>query len=34
MFILGFILGGLAGIIIEAILVAGDKNEKTKYDKN
>lgn len=26
MFILGFILGGLAGIIIEAILVAGGKD--------
>ena len=28
MFILGFILGGLAGIIIEAILVAGGKDEQ------
>lgn len=26
MFLLGFILGGLAGIIIEAILVAGGKD--------
>lgn len=26
MFILGFILGGLTGIIIEAILVAGGKD--------
>lgn len=26
MFILGFILGGLAGIIIEAILVVGGKD--------
>lgn len=28
MFILGFILGGLAGIIIEAILVVGDRDEQ------
>ena len=28
MFILGFILGGLTGIIIEAILVAGGKDEQ------
>ena len=28
MFILGFILGGLTGIIIEAILVVGGKDEQ------
>lgn len=28
MFILGFIIGGLTGIIIEAILVAGGKDEQ------
>ena len=27
MFLVGFILGGLAGIIIEAILVVGDRDE-------
>ena len=28
MFILGFIIGGLTGIIIEALLVAGGKDEQ------
>jgi hypothetical protein len=27
MFILGFIIGGLTGIIIEALLVVGGKND-------
>jgi hypothetical protein len=30
MFLVGFILGGLAGIIIEALLVAGGRDEWNK----